>query len=113
MRIVCDTVDDFLTNVNDCSIHQKTIYVNKALRSLTADPVRSSHSIEVTIQLSAVLLHDDESQALIECGQCLGIDRKTADGELCGTETFDKVLRDVYEFCDDRCLRIRPGVLGL
>lgn len=113
MIISCYTVEDFLTNVTDKAIHANTIFVNKSIHSLTNDPPRKATSVLIGIQLSAVIYLAEESEALVMCGEELGVDRKTANGTTEGTDAFNSVYQRLYDFCQENQLQIKPGVLGI
>lgn len=114
MRIACDTVADFLENIRGAVVLGKSVYVNQIQHSLNATgSVREATSIEVGIQLSAVIQFDEEGEALVECGEMLATDRLTANGSLDGTERFKEILENLRSFCSANGLTIRPGVLGI
>lgn len=114
MRIQCDTVEDFITNLTGAVVLSRTIFVNNAKQSLNdTGSVREATSVEVGIQVSAVIQFDEEGEALVECGETCGIDRLTADGSLAGTERFDFLMRGLQSFCSSNGLSIRPGILGI
>jgi len=114
MRIECHSIEDFLENLRDQTVFQKTVYINKTARSLTDEPVRKSTSVEVIIQASAVIQYDGgEGDALVECGESCGVDRTTGDGDLEGTNTFVILNGQIETFCDQNGLTIKPGILGI
>ena len=118
MRVECHSVEDFFMNLRqERPVFLDTIYINKSLISLTNDPVRTSTSVEVIIQLSAIVQFHDRNgvligDSLIECGMFCGVDRTTSDGELEGTAMFDRLRARVCEFAEARGLLVLPGILG-
>ena len=113
MIITCDTVEDFFTNLRDKQVYASTVFVNKSIHSLTNDPPRKATSVQVGIQLSAVIYLSDDVEALVQCGEDTGIDRRTANGSTEGTDVFNGVMQRVYEFCQEYQLQLKPGVLGI
>lgn len=113
MRIVCETVNDFIIHIKETPVHLNTIYVNKTVHSATNEPVRKAMKTSVGIQVSAVLCFEDDSQSLIEAGETLGNDYHTSDASKEGTELFDAYMQDLYNVCNEKGLKIRPGLLGL
>lgn len=118
MQIKCNSVEGFLMNLDGQTVYRKTIYVSKSQVSLTDQPFRSATSIQVGIQLSAVIQHFDddgklEGDVLVECGGECGIDRTTGDGGLEGSEEFDCLLSSVVSFAKSRGLATLPGILGI
>ena len=118
MRVECHSVADFFENLRrEYPVFQNTIYINKSRISLTNDPVRMSTSVEVMIQLSAVIQYHDRNgeqigDSLIECAEWCGVDRTTSDGELEGTAMFNQLEAKVCEFAEARDLLVLPGILG-
>ena len=118
MRIECHRVADFFENLRQgYPVFQNTIYINKSLISLTDDPVRAATSVEVVIQVSAVVQYHDRNgeqvgDSLIECAEWCGVDRTTSDGELEGTEAFNRLKAAVCKFAEARDLLVLPGILG-
>ena len=117
MRIQCRTVQHFLENLQGQHVFQNTVHVDKGLISLTDDPVRDSTSVQVNIQLSAVIQHinggEVDGDSLVDCGWHCGVDRKTADGGLDGTKEFEDLLGEVQVFCKANDLKVMPGILGM
>jgi len=114
MRIQCNRVGDFIANLTGQSIHRKTVFINVTKRSLTEQPVREATSVEVFLQLSAVIQYPgDDGDALVESGESCGVDRSTADGELDGSRCCDEQCHLLEQFCDQAGLTIKPGILGI
>ncbi len=114
MRIQCNNVSEFITNLEGQKVHQNVVFVNRTKHSLTEQPVREATSVEVILQLSAVIQYPGEDgDALVESGESCGIDRHTADGELEGSERYNILLRGLEAVCKERGLTIKPGILGV
>ena len=114
MRIECNSVEDFMENLRQGhKVFQDTVFINKSVVSMTGDPPRLATSVLVNIQLSAAMLYDGGADALIECGECCGVDRRTADGELNGTATFEQLETTVCEFAEKHNWKVLPGILGV
>ena len=114
MRIQCNDVQSFIANLEGQTVHQKTVFVNVTKHSLTEEPVREATSVEVFLQLSAVIQYPGEDgDALVESGESCGIDRYTVDGALQGKEQCDHLIDLLRVFCDQSGLMIKPGILGV
>jgi hypothetical protein len=122
MKIECSAPKHFFENLHGEHVFRQTVHIDKSLRSLTGEPVRESSSVEVVLQLSAIVQYfninkdgDDvlEGDALVECGWSCGVDRYTGDGGLEGTLELERQVEKVHEFCKKNGLRARPGLLGM
>lgn len=112
MRITCTDLDDFIENIHDQNIYNDTVFISKSRHSLNPGlSVRESTSLRIILQLSAVLEFVDGGQALLECGIDCGVDRLTADGNTEGSDTMKLLCDRIKSYCDERELRIRPGLL--
>ena len=112
MRIQCDNIDDFLANVRDQKVFNETIFVNRTKQSMTEDPVRLAHAVEIVLQLSAVIVYP-EGDALVESGESCGVDVFTADGKTEGSEICEKRMQRLDRFCEQAGLIVKPGILDM
>jgi len=112
MRIKCYSVESFLSNLIDQNVFQKTVFVNRSCVPLGNNP-RDSVSFDINIQASAVIEYDDGGQALVECGEFCGVDRHTGDGDDGGTRKQIELYEALVNFCSQRDLVVKPGVLDM
>jgi len=113
MRIQCDGHADFLENIRGQRVFNKTIFVNRSRRSLTDDPPRTSHSVEIILQLSAVITYPDGAVALVESGESCGEDCFTVDGKIEGTPVCETRMKRLDRFCEQEDLTVKPGILDM
>lgn len=112
MRIKCQDVADFITNLGSAkSIHRQTIYFNRSRRGIGDNP--NPTSFEVYYQLSAVLVFGDEEDVLLEAGEVCGVDRMTADGETLGADRQIALHDKMVASCKFLDLKLLPGILDL
>lgn len=109
MRIRCESLDDFLANLDGTTVHRNTIHVNRTKRAINQDKA----TLEVTFQASAVLTFQDETEALLECGINCGINRVTANGSTAGTDMQESLYAQLSEYCQARELTIKPGMIDM
>ena len=112
MRIQCDGIDDFLENVRDQQVFNKTIFVNRTKRSLTEESPRTSHCVEIILQLSAIVVYP-EGEVLVESGESCGEDCFTGDGKIEGTPVCEKRMKRLDRFCEQAGLTVKPGILDM
>lgn len=112
MRIACVDFDDFIENIHEQNLYNDSVFVSKSRRSLNnGASIREATSVQVILQLSAIIDYADGGQALLECGIDCGVDRLTADGDTEGSATLKDLCDRLKAYCDERELRIRPGLL--
>ena len=108
MRIECQTVNDFLENIEGGDVFLGRVHAD--VSEIVVD--KDGNVRDVVFQASAVLDLGEDGQALVACGERCGRDRATADGTLEGTRRA-KELRDLLEMrCSEMGLEVRPGVLS-
>ncbi len=110
MRVVCQTISEFLENLEhepDDAVLQKTIRVSCILKF-----VHEAKS-EIIVQASAVVSIGEEGQYLLEAGEICGMDYKDASGECQGTDKAEYLRGMIKEVCDRRGWSIRPGIIDM
>lgn len=108
MRVTCKSVADFLTNlslVESDHVHLRTVYVD--------DGERRPNELRVdrTIQASAVINDDSGGQYLLVVGEACGIDRLDSK-EMDGTQRLSSLRERLDDFCGERGLHVRPGIVS-
>ena len=117
MRVICETIDDFLYDIetqikemdrSDCVL-QKAIRVSKTSRTFGND----TNIRMIGFRCSAVLDIPDGGQYLLEMGVECGKDYHTHDKEFTGSEKADVLREQVQAFCNRTGLSIRPGLIEI
>lgn len=114
MRVVCNTVSEFLECI---APDEQVVLANTIRRSRYRRPVggtspRNAVKFLVGFQLSAVILMaQDAGDYLLEVGVECGFDYTDASQEIEGTESADKLEAEVAAFCTDHKYKLRPGVI--
>lgn len=113
MKIICYTIEDFLTNLKggDFRVHRGVVHYNRTSRPMGNCSPKDATSFEVFYQVSAILQFEDGSDSLLEAGELCGIDRTTGDGGPEGTDRQKTLHATVLEFCLFKDLRPMPGVI--
>lgn len=112
MQIKCSNLDDFITNLRSAaSVYNGVVYVNRTRTPLGVDNPRKATSFECWFQATAILVFDDGGQALLVCGENCGIDRRTSDASTEGSDGQARLTQVLCEACEERHLRVLPGVI--
>jgi hypothetical protein len=109
MLVSCLTLGEFLANLRDepsSGVLRQTVYL-----SVVTMPVNDAIQ-DVLFQVSTVVCLGDDGQYLLRCGEvcgreCLGDPIESRRGTL----TAERLKATLHEFCDDRGLKVRPGLL--
>ena len=112
MRVVCNSVDDFLTNLNIALEHgvgllQQCIRVNKNIRKI--DEIR----LEISLQLSAVMILPDGGEYIIISEEPCGKDYGGSQPEKEASKRLEVLLESIDKFCERTGLGSRPGVVDV
>ena len=121
MRVICNTVDEFLQDLKtqldlvgrDC-VFQTCIRLSVVAQPTAESSKGNSVRDLINLQASAIVFQptgDLESQYLMEVGVYCGIDYNDSTQEKGGSEQAEKYKLMIREFCDDNGLRVRPGVI--
>jgi len=115
MRIVCNTVVDFLRNLE---LEGPEAVLQKAVRvSVSSVPLdenkREAVKFSVMLQASAVVCLPEGGEYLLEVGVDCGRDYKDDSHEYEGTRTATAARKRIEEFCEKHGLDVRPGVIDL
>lgn len=113
MRISCQTVEDFLKNIEGETVYQDTVFVEKTRTSMNGSSPRDATSFQVYFRIGCVLEYADSGQSMIDCVEDCGIDRHTCDGDLSASERCESLRMKVEEVCQKSGLRVRPGMLDV
>jgi len=116
MRVSCNSLAEFLTNLCDDSLIVLfgVVYFSMDRRAMDEGNPRDSVRYEVSIQASAVIRSNDgESEYLLECGEPCGMDWCDASNSREGSACANQLRKKLEVFCDDRGLKVRPGVVGI
>ena len=105
MRVVCETLDEFLTDLENEELVQKAIRVT--ITSHTDDDT----VFDVNFQASAIVYLPDSGEYLIEVGVDCGKDFKDATQNYEGSDNAAELKQRVRDFCKGHSLSLRPGLI--
>ena len=114
MRIVCNTIDELLTNLMiepPTSVLQSTVHASTSERPIDSSSKYDAVKFGITFQVSAVVCLADGGQYILDYGEDCGIDYRDASQEMIGTARANALRKRLVEFCDDFGLRVRPGII--
>ena len=113
MRVQCSSVDEFIENLKaEDGVFQDVVRVSTSRVPFDGDKHEAA-IFDVTIQMSAVVLVDHESQYLLESGEYCGRDYVDASKELVGSDKARDLINKLRSFCKERGWSTRPGVITL
>lgn len=113
MRVVCQTVDEFLECLKEePEILQNTVRVSIVERPVDKGP-RDSIKYEIVLQASAVVCFEEGGQYLLEVGIDCGTDVRDADPSLDGTIRAQNLKARIKEFAENSALKIMPGMIQI
>ena len=110
MKIICNHIEDFIENLRDAEVFRNVVYHERSDRPLNGKSKLDATSFQIIYQTSAILEFED-GQALLACGLDCGIDRNTGDGGLDGSSARGAACDMLKRFCEEKGLRLLPGVL--
>lgn len=112
MKISCYSLEEFLANLEDSAAFLGIVFVNRTLSPVEGQG-RNATSFEANFQATTLIRFPDGSEALLECGEICGMDRKTADGGNEGSERIAVLYDRLKKFCDSNSITIKPGLLDI
>lgn len=111
MKIRCRDLESFLKNLEDGHVHRDTVHVDCYEVPLNGTKYNAV-SFQICFAAYAVLIFDNESEALLEVDEECGVDRRTVeDVEMEGSRYQADCLERLRVFCNERGLSIKPGIL--
>lgn len=111
MRITCQYLEDVLENLETGRPHRNTVYFDRTSKPNGNGSPRTAVSFDVYFQVTAVLEFEDGTQALLVYGEFCGTDRRTSDGGTEGMDRMRELLGQLQDFCGEKGLVLRPGIL--
>ena len=113
MRVTCNTIEEFLINLQSAEgIHRNTVHVSRTINPYnTTEPLPSAVVIEITFQVSAIVLVSPDEQYLLESGESCGLDHRDADPDTEGSDRSAKLYQSLEDVCEDKGYKIMPGVI--
>ena len=114
MRIICHSFDEFLQALRaeldaasrDC-VFQHALRISVYPRNMDEHGVRQL----INLQVSTIILLPDDAQYLLEVGVDCGIDYNDSTHEMNGTREAARLRAVLQDLCDDRGLKLLPGVI--
>lgn len=116
MRVVCNSVDDFITNLKaqiGTAIFEQTVWASVTRNPLGKENQREAVRFSVVYQASVVVNTNDGGQYLLEVGEDCGIDYEDATQDRSGTKRAQELIEKVQGCCDKRGLKVRPGIVSI
>ena len=115
MRVVCNTVSDFLLNLE--SEGAERVLQGVVRISVLSTPIggnkKDAVKFEVVLQASAVVGLVEGGEYLLEVGIDCGIDYMDASHEFEGTRVAEVAKRQIEVHCEKSGLEVRPGIIDL
>jgi len=116
MRVVCETFEEFLLDVQthvglegEDSVLQKCIRVSVSHNDVGTGGVRKS----VVFQASAVMVLPNDGEYLLQVGVYCGDDYLDSTQEFHGTEKAESLRQQMVKFCTSHGLTVRPGLVEI
>ena len=107
MRIVCNTLDDFMANLEGKEVFDKTIWVTFTRNRVTEAVYHTN------FQASAIIVFVGGGEGLVEFGENTGPDFDDATQKFEGTEKGKQLKMEIQSYCDSNGLQIKPGMLDM
>ena len=108
MRILCDSIEKFLSNLRSAKgpCWLSTVWIDR-----TSNVLEGSITTSVYIQAQCVVNSPDGSQYIIQGGEDCGEDFEDGDEEKFGSEKQAKLYRELQDYCESAGLSVQPGIL--
>ena len=114
MRVVCDTIADFIKNLEietPAHIYRGVVHSTVSSRPVDGDK-RSAVKFDVTIQASAVIELPNGDQFILEVGELCGTDYRDNTQELNGTIRANELSGLLRVFCESNGVSLRPVIIA-
>lgn len=112
MRVECSTLDDFLVNLGSVDNPASSVFGGVVYADTLRDQVgtgSNAYKYAVTFQASAVIRVEDGGEYLLVVGVRCGNDYVDASNGREGTDAASSLKLKLMDFCNGRCLTVRPG----
>lgn len=114
MRIVCETIEDFLENLESLGVEEGAdqLFHNEIRRSVSHRDKRET-SRRVVLQFTAVVCRHDGSEFLLDFGEDCGFDELSEPKDLVGTkkeQTLTNLVREL-SLVKSGVWSIKPGII--
>jgi len=109
MKIVCQTVQEFIDNVRNNEIFEATVWASISSNFMDKDDVKAL----VYFQASAIIVYPEAGQALVELGVECGTDYNDVTNDHGGTKKAETLRQELKDYCDSNGLTMKPGTLNL
>ena len=112
MKVICASVDDFLSNLSlagDGNVFNSAVWID--VSSAPTDKDGKGTRTRVVIQAAAVVIMSDEREYLLVLGQFCGNDYHDSSQEFKGSLAAEESRKRIVLFCDSAGLTVRPGMV--
>lgn len=114
MRVVCDTVEQFVRNLRlERDVYQRVVRVQVTSNPAGVGTSRDAPVLSVNFQASAVVRSDDGGEFLLEVGEDCGHDWRDKSQRFEGTARAKELEDMVRRACEELGLEVRPGLIVL
>ena len=112
MRIICRSVDEFISNVTGCTLFANTCWMSKTKNPMDDNP-NNAIKFLVLFQANVVKVFEDGGECMVELGIDCGYDYHDATQDYQGSELADEHRGRLKMFCEEQGFIVRPGILDL
>jgi hypothetical protein len=111
MRVVCNTIDEFLEDLTcemgngEGQILQSCVRVSILRHEM--NPAKK----QVVLQTSAVVLLENGGEYILEAGINCGVDYEDSTKEMLGTMKANELKQKIASKCSELGLTVRPGMI--
>ncbi len=104
MRINCQNIDAFITNIRGAKLYNGKIHYDRTYVDET------EFSRTVIYDLTAIIEYG-QGQALVVCAILCGVDRFSEDGGRDGSDVANEAHGLIMEYCKQNNLEMLPGII--
>ena len=114
MRVTCHSLEEFIECLKEeDNLLQGVVRVSIVRRPLNEKNPREASIFAVSLQASAVVIIDSDSQYLLDVGIDCGVDYEDSTQEKNGTEKADGMKDLLRVYAESRGWKVLPGVIGI
>ena len=113
MRIICKSVDEFISNVTGGTLFANTCWVSKTINPID-DNSKNAVKFLVLFQVSVIkVFKEDGGECMVELGIDCGYDYHDATQDYQGSELADEHREKLKAFCEEQGFIVKPGILDM
>lgn len=111
MHVTCQTIDDFLANLEAEGTTFRGIVYTSRTREPLGENKRNAVRFMVSFFVSTVVDMGEDGQYLLDTAEECGIDYEDASQEKVGSLKAESLRSKVRCWCESHGLNLRPGVV--